>query len=133
MIIWQRSFLLTLKIKKFAPENRHSQKETSLPNIFFQGRAVKFRGCNYDDFLVYLLRGYEDVAQEAALSGLRVLQDVYSPTVQLESCTRHAISPWLETGLTLLRRSYLGSGNAKVFYFYPENWRSDPIRPDNIF
>ena len=28
-----------------APENRQSKKETHLPTIIFQGRAVKFRGC----------------------------------------------------------------------------------------
>ena len=28
-----------------APKNRQFQKETHLPTIIFQGRAVKFRGC----------------------------------------------------------------------------------------
>ena len=30
-----------------APTNRHSQKETHLPTIMFQGRAVKFRACTF--------------------------------------------------------------------------------------
>ena len=32
--------------QQFAPENRPSQKETSIPTIHFQGQTVSFRECN---------------------------------------------------------------------------------------
>ena len=37
----------TLPETNIAPENRPSQKETSIPTIHFQGRAVSFRDCKY--------------------------------------------------------------------------------------
>ena len=44
-------FLNTPGKFSMAPENIPSQKESILPTIIFQGRAVKLRGCIF--FLVY--------------------------------------------------------------------------------
>ena len=39
--------LLTHLKFNIAPENRPSQKESSTPTIYFQGRTVSFRECTY--------------------------------------------------------------------------------------
>ena len=44
--IGQQTLLSTLPETNIAPENRPSQKESSLPTIHFQGRTLSFREGN---------------------------------------------------------------------------------------
>ena len=55
-----------------APKNRQSQKETHLPTIIFQGRAVKFRGCTSKKFSAF----HEFSAQVGILAPKEKLQGI---------------------------------------------------------
>ena len=55
-----------------APKNRQSQKETDLPTIIFQGRAVKFRGCTSKKFSAF----HEFSAQVGILAPKEKLQGI---------------------------------------------------------
>ena len=52
----------SLKLTAKAPENRPSQKETSIPTIHFQGRTVSFRECNGSVGYGLLLVGQSEVS-----------------------------------------------------------------------
>ena len=73
---------VTLPKFNIAPENRPSQKETSLPTTIFQGRAVKLGGCRFVLGFVFFIREIPDVFLDAwitFLSTSRNRMDVKRP------------------------------------------------------
>ena len=49
-----------------APEHVPSQKDSSLPTIIFQGRAVKLRGCGFDSSEDCIIARFRCVSRESS-------------------------------------------------------------------